>query len=125
MKFTIATAVLAVLASSVSAAPSPRAGSRTVVLTNEYTGHGTPAAIPTTGADLSVKATYPDVYVPTFRVDSVMITSGVVAGAKCTIHGKTKAGKPTTLVTVDGQRNYARFPSGSDFVPETLKINCI
>ncbi|KAL2811400.1 hypothetical protein BJX63DRAFT_433408 [Aspergillus granulosus] len=125
MKFTITTAVLALLASSVSAASIPRSGSRTVVLTNEYTGRGTPGVIPTTGADLSVKDTYPGVYTPSFRVDSVMITSGVVTGAKCTIHGKTAAGAPTTLVVVDGQRNYARFPSGADFVPESLKINCV
>ncbi|KAL2851114.1 hypothetical protein BJY01DRAFT_245054 [Aspergillus pseudoustus] len=126
MKFTITTAVLAVLASSVSAASIPRTGSRTVVLTNEYSGHGTPGVIPTTGADVSVKATYPGVYNPTFRVDSVMITSGVVSGAKCTIHGTTSAGQPTgTLVEVNGERNYARFPSNADFVPESLQINCV
>ncbi|KAL2794619.1 hypothetical protein BJX66DRAFT_337759 [Aspergillus keveii] len=128
MKFTITTALLTLLATSISAASIPleaRAGSRTVVLTNEYTGRGTPGVIPTTGADLSVKGTYPAVYVPSFRVDSVMITSGVVTGAKCVIKGKTRAGKPVQLVEVNGERNYARFPKDADFVPETLQINCV
>ncbi|KAJ0413095.1 hypothetical protein BJY00DRAFT_320123 [Aspergillus carlsbadensis] len=128
MKFTLSTAIFALLTTSISAASIPleaRTGSRTVVLTNEFSGRGTPGVIPTTGADLSVQATYPDVYVPSFRVDSVMITSGVVTGARCVINGKTRAGAPVQLVEVNGERNYARFPKDADFVPESLQINCV
>ncbi|KAL2862518.1 uncharacterized protein BJX67DRAFT_385540 [Aspergillus lucknowensis] len=125
MKFIASTAILALVASA-SAASIPRsAGTRTVVLTNEYSGHGQAADIATDGVDVSVKANYPDLYEPTFRVDSVMITSGVVPGALCKVHGKTPDGHPIDLVQVDGQHNYAKFPKDKPFIPATLKLNCV
>ncbi|KAL4886870.1 hypothetical protein BJY04DRAFT_176732 [Aspergillus karnatakaensis] len=116
---------LATLLTLLATSTAALAGSRTVVFTNEQSGRGTSAVIPTTGKDVSVKAAYPAVYAPSFQVDSVMITSGVVEGAYCKVHGTTKKGKRVILVEVDGRKNYAKFPKDKEFVPESLKINCV
>ncbi|KAL4917344.1 hypothetical protein BDW62DRAFT_183923 [Aspergillus aurantiobrunneus] len=124
MKF-LATTALALLATSVSAVSIPRqAGVRTVVLTNEASGHGQAADIPTDGVDVSVPATYPQLFNP-FRIDSVMITSGVVSGALCKLHGLTPAGTAVDLAEVNGEKNYAKFNKDIPVVPETLQINCV
>ncbi|KAL4903073.1 hypothetical protein BDW74DRAFT_157369 [Aspergillus multicolor] len=130
MKFFTTAAVLALL-SLATAAPvdvdlsERQSNTRTVALTNEFTGGSQSSAIPTNGVNQAMPPRYPDRYNPTFRVDSVMITSGVVAGAKCTISGnRVDNGAFVELVTVDAQKNYARFPQGVA-KPETLVIKCV
>ncbi|KAL4807441.1 hypothetical protein BDV18DRAFT_135374 [Aspergillus unguis] len=124
MKFTATTALLALLTSTVSGAVLPRAGTRTVVLTNESSGHGQAADIPTTGQDVNVQDTYPDLFNP-FRIDSIMITAGVVSGARCTLHGRLGDHRPITLAEVNGEKNYAKVPQGTGVVPGSLEINCV
>ncbi|KAL4962032.1 uncharacterized protein BDV14DRAFT_179171 [Aspergillus stella-maris] len=124
MKFTAAS-ILALLATSASAASLlPRQSTRTVVFTNEQSGRGQAANIPTNGVDVSVPANYPQLFNP-FHVDSVMITSGVVSGALCKVHGTNAAGARVDVLQVNGERNYARFPQDTGVVPSTLKINCV
>ncbi|KAL5340441.1 hypothetical protein BJX70DRAFT_396692 [Aspergillus crustosus] len=126
MKFILTTALLALAsAATTTAAALPRAASfRTVVLTNEYSGRGQPADIKTDGVDVSVPATYPDLFNP-FRIDSVQITSGVVAGAYCKLHGTGPKGEKVVLAEVNGQKNYAKYNKDVAVKPESLKINCV
>ncbi|KAL4998505.1 hypothetical protein BDV10DRAFT_185118 [Aspergillus recurvatus] len=131
MKFftTTAAALMALLATSTTLANPieirQAPNTRTVALTNENSGHSQSSDIPTNGVDVAIPPRYPDLYNPTFRIDSVMITAGVVAGAKCVVSGnRVSDNSPVTLVTVDGQRNYAKFPQGVA-KPESLKINCV
>ncbi|KAL4944950.1 hypothetical protein BDV06DRAFT_185968 [Aspergillus oleicola] len=123
MKFTAAS-ILALLATSATAVSIPRQSTRTVVFTNEQSGRGQAANIPTNGVDVSVPANYPDLFNP-FHVDSVMITSGVVSGALCKVHGTNAQGQPVDVLQVNGERNYAKFPQDTGVVPESLKINCV
>ncbi|KAL4931790.1 uncharacterized protein BDV17DRAFT_288374 [Aspergillus undulatus] len=122
MKFTT-TAILALVASA-SAVALPRQSSRTVVFTNEQSGVGQPADIPTDGVDVSVPDNYPKLFNP-FHVDSVMITRGVVSGALCKVHGTSSTGQPVDVLQVTGERNYARWPKDLDVVPASLEINCV
>ncbi|CBF78844.1 predicted protein [Aspergillus nidulans FGSC A4] len=128
MRFFTTTALFALLATSTLANPieiRQAANTRTVTLTNENSGHGQSSDIPTDGVDVAIPPRYPDLYSPTFRVDSVMITAGVVEGAKCVVSGnRVSDNAPVTLVTVDGRKNYAKFPQGVA-KPESLKINCV
>ncbi|KAL4781281.1 hypothetical protein BJX76DRAFT_360060 [Aspergillus varians] len=124
MKF-IATTALALLASSVSAASIRRAeGFRTVVLTNEQSGHSQAADIPTDEIPVSVPDTYPELYNP-FHVDSVIISSGVVPGALCRLYGNTLDGTHVDLVEVNSEHNYAKFPQDVEVDPQSLKIFCV
>ncbi|KAL4881665.1 hypothetical protein BJY04DRAFT_218106 [Aspergillus karnatakaensis] len=124
MKFIISTALLA-LATATSAVSIPRAAAvRTVVFTNEYSGRGQAADIPTTGVDVSVPASYPLLYNP-FRIDSVQITGGVVSGAYCKVHGTSTAGQPVVVAEVNGERNYAKLNQDVQVRGQSLKINCV
>ncbi|KAI9369913.1 hypothetical protein BJX61DRAFT_545117 [Aspergillus egyptiacus] len=126
MKFTIPTTLFALVLSSANALSIPRSTDvRTVTFTNEFSGRGQSADIPATGVDVSVKDTYPTLFNPEYRIDSVMITSGVVSGAYCVVHGSSSAGAPVTVLEVNGEKNYAKFPKDVDVVPESLKINCV
>ncbi|KAL4767937.1 hypothetical protein BDW60DRAFT_226046 [Aspergillus nidulans var. acristatus] len=129
MKFFTTTALFALLATSTTLANPieirQAPNTRTVTLTNENSGHGQSSDIPTNGVDVAIPPRYPDLYNPTFRVDSVMITAGVAEGAKCVVSGnRVSDNSPVTLVTVDGRKNYAKFPQGVA-KPESLKINCV
>ncbi|KAL4976885.1 hypothetical protein BDW66DRAFT_159322 [Aspergillus desertorum] len=131
MKFftTTAAAFLALLATSTALANPieirQAPNTRTVALTNENSGHSQSSDIPTNGVNVAIPPRYPDLYNPTFRIDSVMITAGVVDSAKCVVSGnRVTDNSPVTLVTVTGQKNYAKFPQGVA-KPESLKINCI
>lgn len=123
MKFITSTAV-ALLAASASALTIRSDGSRTVVFTNEQSGHGQAADIPTNNHPVSVKANYPELYNP-FHVDSIMITSGVVEGANCKVTGKNAQGHWIDVVSVNGRQNYAKFPQDTGVVPHTLNIACV
>jgi hypothetical protein len=74
--------------------------------------------------DVSVPATYPDLFNP-FRIDSVQITSGVVSGAYCKLHGTSPKGAPVVLAEVNGEKNYAKYNKNVAVKPESLKINCV
>ncbi|KAL2822790.1 hypothetical protein BDW59DRAFT_149172 [Aspergillus cavernicola] len=126
MKSFISTAVFTLLAASSATAVSlPRTTVRTVVFTNEMTGHGEAADIPTTGLDVSVKDTYPALFDPVYRIDSVLISAGLLAGAKCNVHASSADGVDVALAEVNNERNYAKIPTDTPFVPETLQVQCV
>ncbi|KAL3471586.1 hypothetical protein BJX99DRAFT_237095 [Aspergillus californicus] len=55
-----------------------------------------------------------------------MITSGVVSGALCKLHGlTTPAGAAVELAEVNGEKNYAKVNKDVPIIPESLKINCV
>jgi len=123
MKFITSTAV-ALLAASASALTIRSEGSRTVVFTNEQSGHGQAADIPTNNHPVSVKASYPELFNP-FHVDSVMITGGVVEGANCKVSGNNDNGHWIQVLEVNGRKNYAKFPQDTGVNPDSLSISCV